>query len=870
MTSDGSSPTIYRHDYTPPPWLVDHIALEFDLDAERTRVSARLRLRANPQRDGAAELPVRLNGEALALRAIAIDGVPLEADAYRLSDVDLTFDAPGPAFELALVTEIAPARNTRLEGLYMSQSAYCTQCEAEGFRRITYFPDRPDVMATYRVTLRAADCPVLLSNGNLVAQGPLEDGRRYAVWDDPFPKPSYLFALVAGDLACVEDSFTTASGRKVALRIYVEPGNEGRCAYAMDALKRAMAWDERVYGLQYDLDLFNIVAVSDFNMGAMENKSLNIFNAKYILADPQTATDADYAFIEAVVAHEYFHNWTGNRITCRDWFQLSLKEGLTVFRDQEFSADARSRPVKRITDVRALRARQFPEDSGPLAHPVRPDSYIEINNFYTATVYEKGAELIRMMHNLLGAEGYRAGIDLYIRRHDGQAVTCDDFVAAMEDATGVDLGQFRRWYAQAGTPRLSFSGAYDPAARRFVLIVNQTTPPTPGQPDKQPLHIPLSVGLLAEDGRELAARQLEVTEARQSFVFEDIDSAPEISFNRGFAAPVIVTTAPTPATLRLLMAHDSDPFSRWEAAQSYAVTHMRAQIERVQAGETVVADMDFIAAIDRLAADEALDPAFRAEALILPGEAYLADQMKVVDVEAIHTVRETLRRAVATALQSRFEALYHRYLTNEPFSPDAAAAGRRALKNTALSYLVALETDEGDGCAVAQFDTADNMTDRMAALALLSNRPVAARAQVLAAFHDRYAGDAVVMDKWLAVQAMSSLPDTLERVRALLAHPVFSMTNPNKVRSLIGAFAVNNQLRFHAQDGSGYRFLADRLLELDAINPQTAARIATPLGRWRRFDAGRAEKMKAALTRILDKPDLSPDLYEIASKSLTA
>lgn len=865
---------IRREDYTAPAFLIERVELVFDLDRDVTNVKSRLFVHANPVRGTGGGDRVALDGEDMKLVSIAVDDRRLGVDEYHVDPSGLSFTAPGETFVVDIETQISPAANTRLEGLYVSQSAFCTQCEAEGFRRITYFPDRPDVMATYKVTIHAdkAACPVLLSNGNLVKSGDLDGNRHFAVWEDPFPKPSYLFALVAGDLACVEDSFKTMSGRDVALRIFVEHGNEDRCDYAMDSLKRSMKWDEEVYGLEYDLDLFNIVAVSDFNMGAMENKSLNVFNAKYILARPDTATDTDYELIESIVAHEYFHNWSGNRVTCRDWFQLSLKEGLTVFRDQEFSADQRSRPVQRIKDVAQLRARQFPEDGGPLAHPVRPDSYMEINNFYTATVYEKGAELIRMMHTLLGADGYRKGIDLYFDRHDGQAVTCDDFARAMEDANDVDLGQLKIWYSQAGTPTLTWKGEHDAAARQFRLTVAQETAATPGQPDKVALHMPIAIGLLGRDGRELVSRTVQLTEAEQEFVFDNIDQVPVVSFNRGFSAPVNVATEQPHEELVFLMGHDSDAFNRWEAGQKYATALMLAAIDEFENNggdaETALGDVgDFVAAMRATLINDDLDKAFRADALVLPGEEFLSEQRKPANPEAIHQVRNALRRRIGSDLRAEFGNAYHQNASNAAFTPDAQSAGQRALRATALAYLVASGEGEFADLAAEQYRSADNMTDRMAALSVLNHLDHPGRAEALADFEARFGTDTVVMDKWFGLQAMSSRDDTLARVKDLMSHPLFTMRNPNKVRSLIGAFAMANPRHFHAADGSGYAFYTDRLIELDDINPQVAARLCAPLGKWAKYDEARAGLMTAALDRILAKPEISRDLYEIASKS---
>jgi len=872
---------VRREDYRPPDYRIERVELVFDLEPETTRVTARLRVRAAYDRAGGLR-PLVLDGDELELLSLALDGRALGPDDYVLDEKSLTLPEPPEAFTLEIETAIRPAANTQLSGLYVSNGVFCTQCEAEGFRRITYFPDRPDVMATYRTTLRAdrAACPLLLSNGNLVEEGDLGDGRHFAVWDDPFPKPSYLFALVAGDLACNERRVTTRSGRPVRLRIFVEHGKEGRTGYAMDVLERSLRWDEARFGLEYDLELFNVVAVSDFNMGAMENKSLNVFNDKYILADPETATDTDYAGIETVVAHEYFHNWTGNRITCRDWFQLSLKEGLTVFRDQEFSADERSRPVKRIQDVRRLRAAQFPEDAGPLAHPVRPDSYIEINNFYTATVYEKGAEVIRMLHGLLGEAGFQKGMRLYVERHDGQAVTCDDFVAAMADANGLDLSRFARWYGQAGTPEVTAEGRYDAAAGRYELTLSQRTPPTPGQPEKQPLQIPFAVGLLDRQGRSLPLRLdggepsetlvLPLTEARQSFRFEGIPEPAALSLNRGFSAPVIVHSEQSGAERAFLMAHDPDPFARWEAGQDFATGLLLRRVEESRRGEPKPFNPAFAEAIARILEDDRVEPAFAAEAITLPSDDYIAERMAEIDVEAVHAARTALQREVARTLREPLRRVYEANRSDEPFSPDAAAAGRRALRGAALTYLSALagEDPAERERLVAHYRGADNMTDRMAALRLLVDLEGPERQAALDDFEARFRDDPLVLDKWFALQALSSLPDTLSRVEGLLRHPAFSLERPNKVRALIGGFTAGNALRYHAADGSGYAFHAERTLELDAINPQVAARLLAPLGRWRRFDAGRQEKMQAALERILAAPKLSGDVYEIASKSL--
>ncbi len=864
--------TIRLEDYRPPAYRIEEVDLDFDLDPAKTRVRATMSVVDNGQGGGSFEL----HGDKLPLLSLTLDGEPLDESAYAHDDNGLTLHEVPDRFTLVTETEIAPADNTTLEGLYVSSGMFCTQCEAEGFRRITFFQDRPDVLATYRVTMTAdkAQYPVLLSNGNPHSSEDVDGGRHRAVWHDPFPKPSYLFALVAGDLGCLEDSFTTASGRDVTLRIWSEHGNEPRCTYAMDSLKRAMRWDEERFGLEYDLDIFNIVAVSDFNMGAMENKSLNIFNSKLVLASPETATDADYAFIESVIAHEYFHNWTGDRVTCRDWFQLSLKEGLTVFRDQEFSADMRSRPVKRIEDVRALRAAQFPEDASPLAHPVRPASYIEINNFYTPTVYEKGAEVIRMIERIVGRDGFRRGLDLYFERHDGAAATCDDFVAAMADANDVDFTHFKLWYSQAGTPELSVIGHWDEATNRYSVAISQVTPPTPGQPDKKPLYMPIDIALIGASGAPLTttydgvsgeSHVVHLQEAEQSFVFEGVSESPVPSMNRAFSAPVRIKSDAGNGADAFLMAHDSDPFNRWESGQQYGTRLLLRGVASIQNGRDMEIDGTFIGAIKSIVDDATLDPAFAAQAILLPGEGYLADQMEVVDVEAIHTARETLREAIAGELDGALQDTYRTCLSNQPYSPDAAEAGRRALKNTALGYLAA----GGHLDMVAtQYRNGDNMTDRMAALSLLSDLETPERQSALDDFYDRFKDDALVVDKWYSVQARSTRDDTLDQVQALMARDDFTLRNPNRVRALVGAFAMGNPLSFHRADGAGYGFVADRIIEIDALNPQLAARLIDPLGRWRRFDSARQQLMKSALDRILGTPNLSRDVFEKASKSL--
>ena len=830
--------TIHLKDYAAPQFLVTRVTLDVDLRADHALVHARLELRRN-----AGSGPLVLDGDELELLAVTLDG---KAPRHEVAPDRLTVHEVPDAFTLETLTRIVPQENTKLEGLYATQHGFVTQCEAEGFRRITWFVDRPDNMARYLVTVHAdkAKYPVLLSNGNQVGAGDEAGGRHWAKFDDPYPKPSYLFALVAAKLELLADSFTTRSGKRARLGVYVEPGKLDQAGWAMDCLKRAMRWDEERFGLELDLERFMIVAVHDYNMGAMENKGLNIFNTKYVLARPDTATDSDYQAIDSVVAHEYFHNWTGDRVTCRDWFQLSLKEGLTVFRDQEYSADQYSRAVERIQNVRMLRAGQFAEDAGPMAHPVRPQSYMEIRNFYTMTVYEKGAEVVRMQHSLLGEEKFQAGMRLYFQRHDGQAVTCDDFVQAMEDASGtdassrVDLSQFRRWYDIAGTPVLDCSGTFDNGT--FTLRVKQSMSP--------PFHIPFAVKV-GQDERVLSVKQ-----AEETFEFRNLKAKPVPSLLRGFSAPVILNYPYTEDELVHLMAHDDDPFNRWEAGQRLA-----AMIILQRQG---VPSPAFIEAALRVLTQK--DHAFVAEALALPSETFLAEQLETVDPDALHAARNTLRLALAKALQPELTAAYRALQSGAPYSPDAAATGRRALKNLCLGYLVELGLS---ALADEQFRRADNMTDAMAALGCLANADCPEREPALQAFHDKWRDEPLVVDKWLAVQAASRLPGTLARVRELLAHPAFDLKVPNKVYALIRSFSANH-VRFHAADGTGYGFLADRVLELDALNPQVAARMARSFERWRKFDAGRQAEARRQLERIRDAHGLSRDVAEIVVKSL--
>jgi len=871
---------IHLEDYTVPDYLVDTVNLKFELGETSTTVESTLMMRRN----GAHKEPLVLDGADLTLEQVTLDGSELDNTQYVVDAQSLTLRELPEHFCLRLRTVIHPERNTSLDGLYKSSNTFCTQCEAQGFRKITYYLDRPDVMARFTTTLRAdkSRYPTLLSNGNQISSGESGD-KHWVTWDDPYPKPSYLFGLIAGDLACLEDQFVTASGRSVTLKILVEHHNGKKCAHAMQALKKSMRWDEQVYGLEYDLDIFHVVAVDDFNMGAMENKSLNIFNSKYVLANAATATDDDYAAIEAVIAHEYFHNWTGNRVTLRDWFQLSLKEGLTVFRDQEFSADTFSRPLSRIQNVRTLRTSQFPEDAGPMAHPVRPATYIEINNFYTVTIYNKGAEVIRMMHTLLGVDGFRAGMDLYFKRHDGQAVTTDDFVQAMQDASGIDLTQFRRWYSQAGTPELHMAGEYDPAAQTYTLDVTQTCAPSPGQSTKEPFHIPLAIGLLDGHGNSLPLKRLgsnqtraqaktttilDITQSQSQFTFVEVPEAPVPSVLRDFSAPVKATIQRGAGELGFLSAHDPDPFNRWDAGQDYALQLMLTTIRAHQMGHDWSVDQAFVDAIRRTLLDSALEPGLIGEALILPAETYVAEYLEPIDVEAVHYVREALRKLLATQLEDEFKHVFTSCSSDAPYQFDAQAAGRRKLKNVCLAHLMELDDAQTHEQCLRQFRGADNMTDVLAAFRILTNKESDEREVVLDEFLKRWGDDALVLDKWFTTQATCRLPNTLNRVKELLDHTSFNMANPNKVRSLIGAFCFGNPLHFHAADGSGYDFLTEQVTKLDATNPQVAARLLSVLSRWKRFDPSRQTLMKAALEKIIAMENLSKDAFEIASKSV--
>ena len=850
---DTSPQPIHLADYQPPPFLIDDVRLTFRLAPQATRVHATIRFRRNPGVHAGHDL--RLDGEELKLISASLDGKPYDAQPDATGLTIPAQDLPEGALEWQAEVEIAPEGNTALEGLYMSKGMYCTQCEAEGFRKITFYPDRPDVMAPFRVRIEA-DLPVLLSNGNLVAKG---DG--WAEWHDPHPKPSYLFALVAGDLHATSDRFRTMDGREVALNIWVRAGDEGKTGYAMEALKRSMIWDEQVYGRAYDLDIFNIVAVDDFNMGAMENKGLNIFNSRYVLASPETATDADYAAIERIIAHEYFHNWTGNRITCRDWFQLSLKEGLTVFRDQQFMGDMRNHAVKRIEDVLTLRARQFREDTGPLAHPVRPESYVEINNFYTATVYEKGAELIRMLQLLVGEDRYRAALELYFNRHDGQACTIEDWIAVFEEASGRDLSQFKRWYEQAGTPRVEVSEDWQDG--RYTLTLRQHTPPTPGQPLKEPLLIPVATGLIGRDGQELLPTQvLELDSPEQSFSFEDLPQKPVPSLLRGFSAPVLLNHALSNEDRALLLAHDTDPVNRFEAGRALARDILLAMIR-----DGAKPGPDYLDALRMMLRDDTLDPAFRALALSLPSQDSLAaalhDAGETPDPTAIYQARQETLGLIADALQDDLRTVFAEMATPGPYSADARDAGRRALRVQAVALLARVD----DGAkAQEMFARANNMTEQLGAWgALLA---IGAGQEETAQFYRQWAQDRLVLDKWFAAQIAHAAPDRAVSIaQALTEHADFEWKNPNRFRSVIGALGMN-PAGFHTPDGSGYRLVSDWLIRLDGVNPQTAARMSTLFETWRRYDTGRQALIRAELERIMAQESLSRDMREMVGRVL--
>lgn len=859
----------YRKDYRAPDYTITDVALDFDLSADDTVVTAVSHL----VRQSEHAQPLVLNGEGLTLVSVAVNGQPVTD--YQQDSHSLTINGLPAECELTIITRFSPAKNTALSGLYQSGEALCTQCEAEGFRRITYFLDRPDVLARYqtKITADKARYPYLLSNGNRVASGELADGRHWMQWSDPFPKPSYLFALVAGDFDVLRDTFTTRSGRDVALELYVDRGNLDRADWAMESLKQSMRWDENRFGLEYDLDIYMIVAVDFFNMGAMENKGLNVFNSKFVLAKAETATDTDYLDIERVIGHEYFHNWTGNRVTCRDWFQLSLKEGLTVFRDQEFSSDLGSRAVNRINNVRVMRGAQFAEDASPMAHPIRPDKVIEMNNFYTVTVYEKGSEVIRMMHTLLGEEAFQAGMRLYFERHDGSAATCEDFVKAMEDASGIDLTQFRRWYSQAGTPQLQVRDEYDAKQQVYRLHVRQSMPPTPEQTEKQPLHIPLDIELYAEDGAVIPLQSggqavssvLNVTEPEQTFVFEQVPQAPVISLLREFSAPVKLDYPYTDKQLTFLMAHARNDFARWDAAQMLIGKYVRLNVANWQVGNALELPIELVDAFRAVLLDEQLDPALAALILTLPKETELAELFDLIDPDAIRAVREFIRDELVLELNDELRAVYQAHVLPE-YRVEHADIARRALCNTCLSYLAFAEG--ADALVRRQYEQADNMTDTLAALSAAVSAELPCRDKLMQHFADKWQHDGLVMDKWFMLQATSPAANVLENVKALMQHPSFSLANPNRTRSLIGAFASGNPAAFHAKDGSGYRFLSDVLVELNSRNPQVASRLIEPLIRLGRYDAERQQLMREQLLRLQKLDNLARDLFEKITKSL--
>lgn len=852
--------TIRREDYQPPAWFIPAIELDFQLDLERTIVRSKLDVRRS--KSAKYQEPLKLNGDGIKPVSVKVDG-EIWTD-WKLVGDDLELPLTGSSHMLEIEVELDPTSNTQLMGLYASGGMLCTQCEAEGFRRITFFPDRPDILSRYKVRMEGDKTafPVLLCNGDRVDAGEGEGGRHWAQWNDPWPKPSYLFALVAGDLVANNDSFTTRSGKEVELNIYVRDGDLDRTGHAMQALKDSMRWDEDIYGREYDLGLFNIVAVSDFNMGAMENKGLNIFNSRYILADPEVATDADFDGIEGVVAHEYFHNWSGNRVTCRDWFQLSLKEGFTVFRDQSFSADMSSAALKRIEDVRILRAAQFPEDAGPLAHPIRPESYQEISNFYTATVYNKGAEIIRMMHSMMGAENFRKGTDLYFDRHDGEAATCEDFVLSMEDGGGIDLAQFRKWYETPGTPRVSVALSHDPQAATATLSCTQTLSAGGEKPKPSEMVIPLKIALLNSETGENSGEQLVIlNQAEQSFTFEDQPQQPILSSNRGFSAPIILESNQSAEELAFLSSHDDDPFARFEAMQQLMTAYLLAKISGAPADRDIV-----MRAVGAVLADENIDRAFLAELILLPSEAFLGDQMAEVDPQAIHDAREQLRGKIGIQFERKFRRLYNQCVPGD-FSLSAEARANRKLRNVTLGYLAASQAEDIPELAYEQYREANNMTAMQGALGVLSHSDADERTYAFDHFFKRFKDNALVLDKWFMMQAMAQRSDTLKRVAGLANHPDFTLSNPNRVRALYGAF-TGNQAHFHDPSGKGYVWVADMVIELDKQNPQTAARFIPPLGRWRRYERGRSELMRLALERIAAEPELSKDVAEQVHKSL--
>ncbi len=870
---DANPNTIYLKDYTQPPYWITNIDLVFDLEEEQTLVTSTLSVSKNESISG--EHPLVLQGEELGLESISVDGRVLDASEYEVTDTDLTIHSVPDVFTLEIKTIIKPQENTSLEGLYKSSGNFCTQCEAEGFRKITYFLDRPDVMAIFSTTIIAnkEKYPVLLSNGNPVATGEYDNGWHWARWEDPFKKPCYLFALVAGDLAFIEDKFTTMSGRDVDLRIYVQHHNIDQCDHAMRSLVKSMQWDEQVYGREYDLDVYNIVAVDDFNMGAMENKGLNVFNSKYVLAKKETATDVDFINIEAVIGHEYFHNWSGNRVTCRDWFQLTLKEGLTVFRDQCFTADMNAETTKRIDDVNVLRTAQFAEDAGPMAHPIQPDAYLEINNFYTVTVYNKGAEVIRMIHTILGEDGFRKGMDLYFDRHDGQAVTTEDFIDAMEAANDIELTQFRRWYKQSGTPEISVQESYDEAAQRYALTLKQTTPATPEQERKSAFDIPVRVGLLSGSGDDMeviyegtnsTSHTLRLIEDEQCFVFEDVKEKPVLSMLRDFSAPIKIKFDRSDEELAFCVANDSDGFNRWDAGQQLAI---RIILNMVNGNQDQSIPDYLVSAYQTTLQNKSLDRALSARALALPSQAYISEMMKVVDVDAIHDSQKFMEKTLGAKLFDEWLAVYQQCESVE-YDLSPASMGARALKSTALSYMVASGNEQGEALALQQFEQASNMTDQLAAFRVLVHHACGSRDRVIEAFYQQWQHDQLVMDKWFMIQATAPQADTLERVEQLFEHDDFDLKNPNRVRSLLGAFCSGNPICFHATSGEGYRLLGHYIEQLNDLNPQIASRLTTPLTRWKRFDEQRQAHMTTELARLKQLPQLSRDVYELVEKSL--
>ena len=879
--TDTAPSTIFLKDYQPPVYLIEHVNLHFDLHETQAVVTSRLKVRLNENNKESVKELV-LDGQNLELLSVKIDEKTLSSKDYSCNEEKLTLTEIPASCIVEIQTRINPEGNKALEGLYLSSGMFCTQCEAQGFRRITYFPDRPDVMSTYEVTVVGdkTKYPILLSNGNLADKGESENGKHWVTWQDPSLKPSYLFALVAGDLFCKEDTYTTMSGRKVLLQVFVEHENRHKCDHALLSLKQAMKWDEDSYGREYDLDIYMVVAVNDFNMGAMENKGLNVFNASCVLASPDTATDGDYYNIQSIIAHEYFHNWSGNRVTCRDWFQLSLKEGFTVFRDQEFSADLNSRAVKRIDDVNVLRNHQFAQDSGPMAHPIRPDHYIEISNFYTVTVYNKGAEVVRMIRNLVGGDGFRKGTDLYFDRHDGQAVTTEDFVKAIEDANNIDLSLFQNWYSQAGTPEIDVSGSYDESNQTYTLNIAQHCPDTAGQKNKKPFHIPLQIGLLDNNGLDMPLYldgndnpgstqiTLELKDKTESFIFTKVSCDPMISINRGFTSPVKTNIQHSNDELSFLFSHDSDEFNRWDAGQSLAINTLLDLIQAIKDNQTLLIPENVINSYKNTLTNPKLDRALIAQAMTLPSEGYLADQLDIVDVDSIHQARKFMRLQLAKELKNEFKNIYQSGQSEMTYLFNAEEMARRDLNRVCLSYLMCLQEEETINVCLSQIENSNNMTEVLSALTILSHDDNSLRQAALDSFYEKWKHDAQVVEKWFAIQAASDLPDVLDKVKYLMQHEAFTLTNPNKVRSLIGRFCAGNIAHFHNSDGSGYAFLADQVLALDSMNPQIAARLIQSMSRWRRYDENRQTLMKNQLERILGKEGLSKDVYEIASRSL--